>query len=102
MAGPLSDKGPGLRLEVQVVPRASRLRFGPVLGERLKIQLPAPPVDGAANEALTRALAEAFDVPRSAVNLLAGSTGRRKTIEIAPLDEGARQRIRDKVLSWSQ
>ena len=45
----------GLRLQCKIVPRASRLRFGPVIGARLKIQLPAPPVDHARITALVRA-----------------------------------------------
>ncbi len=98
----LSSCKDGLRLDVQVVPRASRLKFGPVLGERLKVQLPAPPVEGAANDALVRALADEFDIPRRAVEVVAGQTGRRKTILLAPLDAAARARIADKVQTWSQ
>ena len=58
---------PSSELDVQVVPRASRSRIvGPHDG-RLKIQLAAPPVDGAANEALVGLLAETLEVPRGAV-----------------------------------
>jgi len=43
----------------------------------------APPVDGKANEAVQRVLAETFGVPRSAVTILRGETGKRKTVRIA-------------------
>ncbi len=76
---------PSSELEVQVVPRASRSRIvGPHDG-RLKIQLAAPPVDGAANEALVDLLAETLHIPRGAVSLLRGATGKRKTLRIAGL-----------------
>lgn len=72
-------------LDVQVVPRASRSRIvGPHDG-RLKIQLAAPPVDGAANEALVELLAETLELPRTAVSVLRGATGKRKTLRIAGL-----------------
>lgn len=78
-------EGPSSELDVQVVPRASRSRIvGPHDG-RLKIQLAAPPVDGAANEALVELLADTLDLPRSAVSVLRGATGKRKTLRIAGL-----------------
>lgn len=49
----------------------------------LHIRLAAPPLDGAANRALVRFLAEALEVAPSACRLLAGATGRRKRIRIA-------------------
>jgi uncharacterized protein (TIGR00251 family) len=70
-------------LEVQVVPRASRERVGPLVGERIKIQLTAPPVDGAANEALVALLARALDVPRRQVRIVRGERGRKKTVHVA-------------------
>lgn len=51
-------------------------------GDALKIRLAAPPVDGKANDALQRYLAEALAIPRSAITLKSGQTSRRKVIEI--------------------
>jgi len=76
------DERGGAVLEVVVVPRASRTR---VVGEhdgRLKLQLAAPPVDGAANEALLAFLADALGVRRAALALLRGDTGKRKSIRV--------------------
>jgi uncharacterized protein (TIGR00251 family) len=71
-----------ITFDVQVVPRASRDRLGPVHGERLKVQLTAPPVDGAANEALIALVAKQLGRARSDVTILRGETGRKKTLRV--------------------
>ena len=73
----------GLTIDVLVVPRASRAAVGPMVGDRLRVAVTAPPVDGAANTAVVDALAEAFAVRRSAVAIVRGERGRRKTVRIA-------------------
>jgi uncharacterized protein (TIGR00251 family) len=75
----------GTLVDVTVQPRASREGVGPVQGDRLKVRVHAPPVDDAANEAVVRLLAESLDVPKSTIRIVAGRTGRRKTL----LVEGA-------------
>jgi uncharacterized protein (TIGR00251 family) len=50
----------------------------------LKARLTAPPVDGAANEALIRLLVDHFGVRRSQVRIVTGHSARTKLIEIAP------------------
>ena len=72
-------------LEVQVVPRASRSRIVGLHDGRLKIQLAAPPVDGAANAALIDLLADTLAVPRGDVEVVRGHTGKRKTLRVAGL-----------------
>jgi uncharacterized protein (TIGR00251 family) len=69
-------------LLVQVVPRASRDRIGPRVGDRLKVQLTAPPVDGEANTALIRLLAKAIGVRKADVTIVAGETSRQKTVRV--------------------
>ena len=67
---------------VLVQPRASRTK---VVGEhdgRLKIALAAPPVDGAANAALSAFLSDELGVRKSDVTLLEGDTGRRKRLAV--------------------
>ena len=49
---------------------------------RLKIRLAAPPVDGKANAALLRYLADAFGVPLRNVTLMRGEASRQKTVRI--------------------
>ena len=48
----------------------------------LLVRVTAPPVDGAANTALVRLIAAELDVPRTAIRLVSGTTGRRKLIAI--------------------
>jgi uncharacterized protein (TIGR00251 family) len=53
-----------------------------VLDGALRVRLHAPPVDGAANEALVEFLADRLAVPRRGVRIVTGATSRMKTIEV--------------------
>lgn len=74
--------GEDLLLSVYVQPRASRDEIAGPYGDVLRIRVAAPPVDGAANEALCRFVAGLCGVAKSAVQIDSGETGRRKTIRI--------------------
>jgi uncharacterized protein len=78
-----------VRFSVHVQPRASRSELVGVHGTAMKIRLSAPPVDGAANEALVIFLASLFAVPRRAVRILAGESSRSKIVEIEGVTERA-------------
>ena len=67
-------------LQVQLQPRASRNEWLGPQGDRVRIRLTAPPVDGQANRRLQQFLAELFRVPKSAVSLLAGQSSRYKRL----------------------
>jgi uncharacterized protein (TIGR00251 family) len=90
----LRDGDAGLTLRVRVQPRASKDALG---GERegaLVVRLTAPPVEGAANEALVRFLGRALGVAPSAVRVLSGASGRNKVVSVAGLDAAtARERL---------
>ena len=61
-------------------------------GERagaILIRLAAPPVDGAANDALIAFLADVLRVPRRSVRIVSGNTSRDKRVEIDGLDSAA-------------
>jgi uncharacterized protein len=79
----ITEADGAITFEVQVVPRASRDRLGPVHGDRLKVQLTAPPVDGAANEALVALVARALGRARADVRIVRGLSGRKKTLRVA-------------------
>jgi uncharacterized protein (TIGR00251 family) len=79
----VTEAGGAITFDVQVVPRASRDRLGPVHGDRLKVQLTAPPVDGAANDALVALVAKALGRPRGDVAIVRGHTGRKKTVRVS-------------------
>lgn len=53
---------------------------------RLKIQLAAPPVEGKANAALVRFLADTLSIVRAQVEVVGGATSRRKTVRLAGID----------------
>jgi uncharacterized protein (TIGR00251 family) len=77
----------GCVVNVRVIPRASKNQIQGVLGDALKIRLQAPPVDGKANEALVRFLAETLNVPTRSISLLSGETGRSKRVLLTGLHE---------------
>ena len=74
---------------MHVVPRARATIVVGRHGDALQIRLAAPPVDGAANDELVRFLAEQLGVPRTAVTIAAGHTGRRKTVKITGIETAA-------------
>ena len=78
----VDEKGTVVRVAVHVQPRASRREIIGQHGAALKVRLQAPPVDGAANEALVRLLAEALKVPERSVRVVAGATSRSKVVEV--------------------
>ena len=82
----------GCLLTVKATPRASRTEIAGADAAWLRIRLQAPPVDGRANEALTEFLAEKLDLPRRAVAVVAGETGRLKKVQIAGLGVDAVRR----------
>lgn len=81
----LQQRTDGTLLTVKVTPRASR---SGVLGEEpnwLRIRLQAPPVDGKANAALIDFLATRLTLPKRAVQLISGETGRLKKVLVPTL-----------------
>jgi uncharacterized protein (TIGR00251 family) len=77
----------GIRLRIRVAPRAAHARILGVHDGALKVSLTAPPVDGAANEALMRLLAEELGIPKRAVAITHGHTSTLKTVLIAGVNE---------------
>ena len=53
------------------------------LGNALKLDLMAAPVDGKANQACIEFLAEALHLPRSALVIASGQTSRNKVIRVS-------------------
>jgi uncharacterized protein (TIGR00251 family) len=75
------------RLAIRLTPRASREE---IAGERdgvLLVRVTAPPVDGAANEALVRLLSKRLRVAKGAVRIVSGDTSRTKTVEVDGLED---------------
>ena len=74
------------RLVVRVQPGARRTGFVGWFGDLPKVAVTAPPVDGAANEALERELAKMLGLARRSVRLIGGASSRTKRFEVDGLD----------------
>ena len=84
-----------ITLTLHIQPGAKKTEFAGLHGDALKIRLAAPPVDGKANEALIRFVAETLGLAKSAVNLKSGQTSRRKVLEVVGTTSEAVGRIAD-------
>ena len=86
----LTGAGAAWLLTLHVQPGARATAIQGRHGDALKVRLAAPPVDGKANAELVRFLAETLQVPRSALEIVAGQASRQKRVRIeSPLSHGA-------------
>ena len=85
----LRRKDDALVFAVRVAPRASRDALMGLHGAALKVALTAPPVEGAANQALLKLLAKALGVPKRDVAIVSGHKGRDKQVAVCGVDEDA-------------
>ena len=76
------DTPEGAVLRVRVVPRAGRTVIDGIVDGAIRVRLAAPPVEGAANQALIGLLAETLTVPKRDVEIVSGARGRLKTVRI--------------------
>lgn len=95
---PTGGEAASLRLQIHLHPRAARNRIAGRHGDAIKVQVHAPPVGGAANAALVELLADTLGVPRRAIRILQGTTGRDKLVEIQSADLAACRRRLDEAL----
>ncbi len=80
-------------MTIRVQPRATRNEIAGVYGDALKVRLTAPPVEGAANEALVELLAATFGIPARAITIVAGASSRTKIVELAGVTEDRVKRL---------
>lgn len=71
-----------ITLTLHVQPGARRSEVAGLHGEALKIRLAAPPIDGRANDALLRFIADVLEVPLRNVELRQGAQSRHKTVQV--------------------
>lgn len=81
-AGWLRRAGDGWTLAVHVQPGAKRSAVAGLHGDRLKVRIAAPALDGRANDALIAFMAEALGVPKRSVSLAAGERSRDKVVAV--------------------
>jgi uncharacterized protein (TIGR00251 family) len=81
----LRQRGDAVTFSVRVVPRASRNKVAGIQDGAVRIRLTAPPVEGAANEALVSFLSVVLRVAKRDIELISGQTGRKKVVSVAGL-----------------
>ncbi len=75
-------QGEDLWLQVLVQPKASKDEIAGLQGAELKVRLQAPPMEGAANQALVKFFSKIFKVPKSHITIVSGETSRHKRLRI--------------------
>jgi uncharacterized protein (TIGR00251 family) len=83
--GLLQPSSDGIQLHLKVVPGASRTKIAGILGDRLKVQVAAPPEAGKANKAICDLLAKNFSLPPRDVSVVKGTTNPLKTVQLSGL-----------------
>lgn len=72
------------KINIRVLPRSSQNEVvGQMADGVLKVKLTAPPVDGAANEALVELLAEYFDISKNKIKIVRGLTSKNKVVDVS-------------------
>ena len=74
-------------IPVRVIPRAKKTGIAGRRDGWVVVRLAAPPVDGAANEALISYLAKVLDRPRRSVSIVSGARSREKVVAIDGVSE---------------
>ena len=83
----------GVILAVRVIPRARKSEIAGTRDGALLVRLAAPPVEGAANDALIEFLAKRLGAPRRAVRIVSGERGRQKRVAVAGVTADQVQRL---------
>lgn len=81
------------RLELKVRANARDTAFTGRLGETWKLNVAAPPVDGKANSAIVRFLADLTGIPSARVHMVTGLQSSRKIVEINGIDPARLDRV---------
>ena len=96
----LHDGKKGAALAIRVTPRARKNEIVEIQNNgTIRIRVTASPVDGKANRALAKFLAEVLDVPKTHIEVIAGFTGRDKLVSVLDLSPESAQK---KILEYVQ
>jgi len=71
-----------MRIYVRIKPKAKQPKVERIDDSHFSVSVTAPPVDGKANEAMIKALADFFDIAKSRIILVAGEKGKDKILEV--------------------
>jgi uncharacterized protein (TIGR00251 family) len=72
----------GIRLSILVQPRASRTEICGMQGDRLKVRVSGPPVEGKANAAVIKFFAKQLHIAKSSIEIVGGEHARQKDLLI--------------------
>lgn len=89
MAFTVTPRDAGVRFAVHVQPCARKSGIDGAHGDALRVRVQAPPVDGAANDAVIAVIADTLGVPRRFVRIVAGLSGRQKLVDVDGIDASA-------------
>lgn len=78
----LNEKADEVIINVHAQPGAKRSAIVGLYGDKLKIAIATPPVDGKANKALIAYIAKTLEIPKSKINIISGESSREKRIRI--------------------
>ena len=96
MNGPITAAANGTRITCRAVPGASKSAIAEITTEAVRMRVAAPPVEGKANRELERFLAKTLGLPKSAVAVIKGETGKLKKILAAGIaPDEATKKIKD-------
>jgi uncharacterized protein len=83
----LRESKKGLTFDIQVIPHASRAEIAGVQEGAFKVKVTAPPVEGAANEACIKLLADKLGLKKSQMEISSGAKSRKKTVMIKDISK---------------
>ena len=83
----LRESKKGLTFDIQVIPHASRAEIAGVQEGAFKVKVTAPPVEGAANEACIKLLANELGLKKSQIKISSGAKSRKKTVMIKDISK---------------
>ena len=101
--GPFSAHPHSVTVRVHLTPKSARPSVGPVAAGAdgapvLKARVSAPPEDGKANAELCRSLAKAWNLPKTAVTMVAGASSRHKVVRI----DGDAAELLPRLNAWTE
>lgn len=71
-----------MKIFVSAKPNAKETKVEPLSETHFKVSVQEPPIQGKANAAIVKALADYFKISQLNVRIISGFTSRQKTIEI--------------------
>jgi uncharacterized protein (TIGR00251 family) len=81
-----------ITLKIHLLPRASRDEICGLHGDAIKVKVTAPPIEGKANKALQRFIAEKLNLASSQVEIMAGRRSREKILRISGISRAAMEK----------